>query len=53
MSGLDGEQRYVTSGILRLTKAQLIGTMGGMLMAALLVAGAVGYVFGWLIHGRH
>ena len=38
MSGVDGEQRYVTSGILRLTKAQLIGTMGGMLMAALLAA---------------
>ncbi|KMO21513.1 CsbD family protein [Methylobacterium platani] len=27
--------------------------VGDQHLAALLVAGAVGYVFGWLIHGRH
>src|SRR5689334_19908942 len=38
MSSADGEPRYVTSGLLRLTKPQLIGTMLGMLLAALLAA---------------
>ena len=32
------EPQYVTSGLLRLTKPQLIGTMAGMLLAALLAA---------------
>lgn len=32
------EPKYVTSGLLRLTKPQLIGTMAGMLLAALLAA---------------
>ncbi|TGD94228.1 CsbD family protein [Methylobacterium nonmethylotrophicum] len=27
--------------------------VGDQHLAALLVAGAVGYLFGWLIHGRH
>ena len=36
MNAADSQPHYVTSGILRLTKPQLIGTMGGMLMAALL-----------------
>lgn len=34
----DPEPHYVTSGLLRLTKPQLIGTMLGMLLAALLAA---------------
>ena len=37
MSAVD-EPRYVTSGIVRLTRPQLIGTMLGMLLAALLAA---------------
>src|SRR6185295_17414903 len=32
------EPHYVTSGLLRLTRPQLIGTMTGMLLAALLAA---------------
>lgn len=38
MSSAEAEPRYVTSGLLRLTKPQLIGTMAGMLLAALLAA---------------
>src|SRR6187455_3702178 len=38
MSAADGEPHYVTSGLLRLTRPQLIGTMLGMLLAALLAA---------------
>lgn len=38
MSSAAGEPRYVTSGLLRLTKPQLVGTMAGMLLAALLAA---------------
>ena len=38
MSSADGETPYVTSGLLRLTRPQLIGTMAGMLLAALLAA---------------
>jgi EmrB/QacA subfamily drug resistance transporter len=38
MSSADGEPHYVTSGLLRLTRPQLIGTMAGMLLAALLAA---------------
>jgi EmrB/QacA subfamily drug resistance transporter len=38
MSSADGEPQYVTSGLLRLTRPQLIGTMTGMLLAALLAA---------------
>ena len=38
MSSADGEPQYVTSGLLRLTRPQLIGTMAGMLLAALLAA---------------
>jgi len=38
MSPADGEPQYVTSGLLRLTRPQLIGTMAGMLLAALLAA---------------
>jgi EmrB/QacA subfamily drug resistance transporter len=34
----DAEPQYVTSGLLRLTKPQLVGTMLGMLLAALLAA---------------
>ena len=34
----DSEPQYVTSGLLRLTRPQLIGTMAGMLLAALLAA---------------
>jgi EmrB/QacA subfamily drug resistance transporter len=34
----DIEPQYVTSGLLRLTRPQLIGTMAGMLLAALLAA---------------
>jgi EmrB/QacA subfamily drug resistance transporter len=34
----DGEQKWVTSGLVRLTRPQLIGTMLGMLLAALLAA---------------
>src|SRR5436190_13353278 len=34
----DGEPHYVTSGLMRLTKPQLIGTMLGLLLAALLAA---------------
>jgi hypothetical protein len=36
MSSADGEPQYVTSGLLRLTRPQLIGTMAGMV--ALLAA---------------
>lgn len=35
---VDGEPKYVTSGLVRLTRPQLIGTMLGMLLAALLAA---------------
>src|SRR5678815_228534 len=38
MSTAASEPVYVTSGLLRLTKPQLIGTMAGMLLAALLAA---------------
>ncbi len=38
MNSADGEPLYVTSGLLRLTRPQLIGTMAGMLLAALLAA---------------
>jgi MFS family permease len=38
MSTADGEPHYVTSGLLRLTRPQLIGTMLGMLLTALLAA---------------
>src|SRR4249919_3993544 len=38
MNSADGEPQYVTSGLLRLTRPQLIGTMAGMLLAALLAA---------------
>ena len=38
MTSADGEPQYVTSGLLRLTRPQLIGTMAGMLLAALLAA---------------
>src|SRR6187455_955062 len=38
MSAADGEPHYVTSGLLRLTRPQLIGTMLGMLLTALLAA---------------
>src|SRR5436190_13191890 len=38
MSSADSEPQYVTSGLLRLTRPQLIGTMTGMLLAALLAA---------------
>src|SRR5213083_505568 len=38
MTLAEGEPQYVTSGLLRLTKPQLIGTMTGMLLAALLAA---------------
>src|SRR6187551_1010017 len=34
----EGSPQYVTSGLLRLTRPQLIGTMLGMLLAALLAA---------------
>ena len=34
----DSAPHYVTSGLLRLTRPQLIGTMLGMLLAALLAA---------------
>jgi len=38
MHASDSEPKYVTSGLLRLTRPQLIGTMAGMLLAALLAA---------------
>ena len=38
MSAAEGEPKYVTSGLVRLTRPQLIGTMLGMLLAALLAA---------------
>jgi EmrB/QacA subfamily drug resistance transporter len=38
MSSAVAEPQYVTSGLLRLTRPQLIGTMAGMLLAALLAA---------------
>jgi len=38
MSSAGSEPQYVTSGPLRLTRPQLIGTMAGMLLAALLAA---------------
>src|SRR6478736_2360157 len=38
MNSADGDPQYVTSGLLRLTRPQLIGTMAGMLLAALLAA---------------
>ena len=38
MSNTAAEPVYVTSGLLRLTRPQLIGTMPGMLLAALLAA---------------
>jgi EmrB/QacA subfamily drug resistance transporter len=38
MSAGEGEPKYVTSGLVRLTRPQLIGTMLGMLLAALLAA---------------
>jgi EmrB/QacA subfamily drug resistance transporter len=38
MTATDSEPQYVTSGLLRLTRPQLIGTMLGMLLAALLAA---------------
>lgn len=38
MHASDAEPKYVTSGLVRLTRPQLIGTMLGMLLAALLAA---------------
>src|SRR6187401_2327610 len=38
MNSAGSEPQYVTSGPLRLTRPQLIGTMAGMLLAALLAA---------------
>src|SRR6476659_1792123 len=38
MNSADGEPQYVTPGQLRLTRPQLIGTMTGLLLAALLAA---------------
>ena len=38
MSSGPGEPVYVTSGLLRLTRPQLIGSMLGMMLAALLAA---------------
>src|SRR5690348_13273375 len=38
MSTAEGQPAYVTSGLLRLTKPQLIGTMTGMLLTALLAS---------------
>jgi hypothetical protein len=38
MSTAVSEPVYVTSGIVRLTRPQLVGTMTGLLLAALLAA---------------
>src|SRR3954462_7144758 len=37
-ASLAGETDYVTSGVVRLTRPQLVGTMTGLLLAALLAA---------------